>query len=115
MPLTLDAAQLPADAIEVGRIHDAWGIKGWFKVIAYSASAEALFCSKRWYLQPPERGDRHFAGTVLLRIREARERGLTVRAIADQLAAEGVVSRKGAPLHFTTVADILRGPRDAAA
>jgi len=34
---------LPADAIEVGRIADAWGIKGWFKVLPYSANPEALF------------------------------------------------------------------------
>ena len=48
----LEAAELPADAIEVGRIADAWGIKGWFKVLPYSASPEALFSSKRWYLLP---------------------------------------------------------------
>jgi len=38
-----EAAVLPADAIEVGRIADAWGIKGWFKILPYSASPEALF------------------------------------------------------------------------
>ena len=37
----LEAAELPADAIEVGRILDAWGIKGWFKVFPYSADPEA--------------------------------------------------------------------------
>jgi len=40
---TLEAAELPADAIEVGRIADAWGIKGWFKVLPHSAQPEALF------------------------------------------------------------------------
>jgi len=39
----LEAAELPADAIEVGRIADAWGIKGWFKVLPHSAQPEALF------------------------------------------------------------------------
>jgi len=39
----LETAELPADAIEVGRIADAWGIKGWFKVLPYSADPEALF------------------------------------------------------------------------
>jgi len=39
----LETAELPADAIEVGRILDAWGIKGWFKVLPHSASPEALF------------------------------------------------------------------------
>jgi 16S rRNA processing protein RimM len=62
---------LPADAIEVGRIADAWGIKGWFKVLPHSASPEALFSSKRWYLQPSERGAKTFTGTAAA----ARARG----------------------------------------
>jgi 16S rRNA processing protein RimM len=49
-------AELPADAIEVGRIADAWGIKGWFKVLPHSADPQALFSSKRWYLQPTGEG-----------------------------------------------------------
>jgi 16S rRNA processing protein RimM len=51
----LEFADMPADAIEVGRIADAWGIKGWFKVLPHSASPEALFSSKRWYLLPSDR------------------------------------------------------------
>jgi len=39
----LESAALAEDAIEVGRILDAWGIKGWFRVQAYSAQPEALF------------------------------------------------------------------------
>ncbi|MBP6781155.1 MAG: ribosome maturation factor RimM, partial [Ottowia sp.] len=46
----LEPAELPADAVEVGRVLDAWGIKGWFKILPYSASPEALFSSKRWFL-----------------------------------------------------------------
>ncbi|MBI5278716.1 MAG: ribosome maturation factor RimM [Burkholderiales bacterium] len=69
----VEPAELPADAIEVGRIADAWGIKGWFKVLPHSASPEALFSSKRWFLQPPERGAKSFTGTVLLRVKEVKE------------------------------------------
>ena len=65
-PLTLEPAELPADAVEVGRIADAWGVKGWFKVLPHSSNPEALFSSKRWYLQPSERGAKTFDGTVLL-------------------------------------------------
>lgn len=90
----LEAAELPADAIEVGRIADAWGIKGWFKVQSYSASPEALFSSRRWLIQPPETGARHFTGTRLLRIREAKEHADTVVAtspeVADRNAAEAL-------------------------
>ena len=90
--LGLDAAELPADAIEVGRIADAWGIKGWFKVLPYSASPEALFSSKRWFLQPAERGAKTFSGTVLLKVKEAKEHSDSVVAtsaeVPDRNAAE---------------------------
>ncbi|WP_172217869.1 ribosome maturation factor RimM [Caenimonas soli] len=90
----LDPAELPADAIEVGRIADAWGIKGWFKVLPHSASPEALFSSKRWYLLPTERGTKTFTGTVLLRVREAKEHSDTIVASAhevdDRSAAEAL-------------------------
>ena len=85
LPAGLEAASLPADAVEVGRIADAWGVKGWFKVIPHSASPEALFSSRRWYLQPTERGKATFAGTVLLRIREAKEHSDAIVATAHDV------------------------------
>ena len=105
----LETAELPADAIEVGRILDAWGIKGWFKVLPHSASPEALFSSKRWFLLPPERSAKPRRPTeaaadaadwtqpLLLRVREAKDHSDSVVAcsedIADRNAAE---SLKGA-------------------
>jgi len=92
--LNLEPAELPADAIEVGRIADAWGVKGWFKVLSHSGRSEALFSSKRWYLQPSERGAKTFAGTVLLPIRQAKDHSDTVVAwaqgIDDRDAAEAL-------------------------
>jgi 16S rRNA processing protein RimM len=85
MTLGLESADLPADAIEVGRIADAWGIKGWFKVLPYSASPEALFSSKRWFLQPAERGAKTFSGTVLLKIKEAKEHSDSVVATSAEV------------------------------
>ena len=105
MSLLLESAPLPADAIEVGRVLDAWGIKGWFKVLPHSASPEALFSSKRWFLQPPDKAkapgggprDFPFTGTVLLKVREAKEHSDSIVACAqevdDRSAAE---SLKGA-------------------
>ncbi len=90
----LEPVELPADAIEVGRIADAWGIKGWFKVLPHSASPEALFSSKRWYLQPSERGAKTFSGTVRLSIKEAKEHSdsvvVTAHEVADRNAAEAL-------------------------
>jgi 16S rRNA processing protein RimM len=85
LPTGIEAAALPADAIEVGRIADAWGLKGWFKVLPHSADPQALFSSKRWYLQPSEQGARTFSGTVLLRIREAKDHSDAVVARADEI------------------------------
>jgi|SRR3569623_833011 len=83
LPAQIEPADLPADAIEVGRIADAWGIKGWFKVLPHSADPQALFSSTRWYLQPSERGTKTFSGTVLLRVRETKEHADTIVARAD--------------------------------
>ena len=94
----LEAAEMPADAIEVGRIADAWGIKGWFKVLPYSADPEALFSSKRWYLLPTERGAQTFTGVAQLSVKEAKDHSNTVVA-----TAHGVDDR--------TAAEALRGSR----
>ena len=81
----LEPAELPADAIEVARIGEAWGVKGWFKVIPFSAQPEALFSSKRWYLLPTERGIPAFTGVAKLAIKEAKEHSDTVVASAHEV------------------------------
>ena len=90
----LEAAELPSDAIEVGRIQDAWGIKGWFRVLPYSADPEALFSSKRWYLMPSEKGAKTFSGVAKLAIKEAKVHSDGVVASAhevdDRNAAEAL-------------------------
>jgi 16S rRNA processing protein RimM len=90
----LDAAELPADAIEVGRIADAWGINGWFKVLTYSADPEAVFSSKRWFLVPAQVGSKTFSGVVKLAIKEAKTHSGTVVAwaheVGDRSAAESL-------------------------
>lgn len=90
----LESTTLPADAVEVGRIADAWGVKGWFKVIAYSADPEALFTAKQWFLLPAEKGAKNFAGAVLLPVKQARPHSdsivATSPAVADRNAAEAL-------------------------
>ena len=99
---------MPADAIEVGRIADAWGIKGWFKVLPHSASPEALFSSKRWFLLPPDRpmkpsrvvgsaaskAAQTWTEPLVLRIKESKDHSDTVVACAhdidDRNAAEAL-------------------------
>ena len=94
----LEPADLPADAIEVGRVSDAWGIKGWFKVLPYSAEPEALLAAKQWFLLPAERGAKTFTGVNRLSVADAR-----THADAVVAAAHGVQDRDGA--------EALRGAR----
>lgn len=81
----LAVAELPADAIELGRIADAWGVHGAFKLLAHSGHAQALLAAKHWYAQASERGAKTFSGTLLLPIREAREQGGALVARAQGL------------------------------
>lgn len=85
----------PEDAIEVGRIVDAWGIKGGIKVLPFSANPQALFSTRRWFLKPSE--DRPPASGIapppaVLRITGAREQGdaivATAQDVPDRNAAE---------------------------
>jgi len=102
---------LPADAIEIGRITDAWGIKGWLKVLPHSASPEALFSAKRWFLLPPDRPMKPQRGqeaaassqqvwrdALLLDVQEVKDHSDTVVA-----RALGIEDRNGA--------ESLRGAR----
>jgi 16S rRNA processing protein RimM len=89
----------PDDAVEVGRIVDAFGVKGWFKVQPFSPDPQALFGSRRWFLKAPD-----FVGPgvrplpVLLRITHAKDHGELVVASAQEVPDR-------------TVAESLRGAR----
>lgn len=90
----LEAAVLPKDAVEVARIADAWGVKGWFKVLAFSSDPEALFTAKEWFLLPTEKGAKNFTGCVMLPVKQARVHSDTIvatsPAVLDRNAAEAL-------------------------
>jgi 16S rRNA processing protein RimM len=93
------ASAMPEDAVEVGRILGAWGIQGGLKVKPFAADPQALFSSKRWFIQPPE-GPRPVGlkpgGPLptLLRVISAREHGdgvvATVQDLTDRNGAEAL-------------------------
>jgi 16S rRNA processing protein RimM len=84
---------LPADAVEVGRVLGAWGIKGWIKVQAFADDPQALFSTKRWHLLAPD-GPRVASTPALLRVTQAREHGgmvvAGVQEVVDRNAAEAL-------------------------
>jgi len=94
----LTSSNLPGDALEVGRILDAWGVKGWVKILPHSTDPEALFSAKAWFLQVPDArfrpGFTGFSGTVSLKVDEAKIHSGTVVAkftgLDDRNAAEAL-------------------------
>lgn len=107
LELKLPSAELPPDAVEIGRVTDAWGVKGWFKVLSHSSEPAALLSSSSWYLQPTDRGPRSFQGTVQLVVRQSREhaggivawaQGIDDRSSAEALRGSRIfVPRSGFP------------------
>ena len=84
----------PADAVEVGRVLGAWGIQGGIKVKPYAADPQALFSSKRWFLEPPAVARPGLVLPPMLRIVSARTHGdgvvATAQELPDRNAAEAV-------------------------
>jgi len=89
MAFDLKPSALPDDCIEVGRILDAWGVKGWLKILPHSSDPEALFSAKSWFLQAPDAkfrpGFNAFTGTVTLAVDEAKTHSGSVVAKIDGL------------------------------
>ncbi|MEP7102713.1 MAG: ribosome maturation factor RimM [Burkholderiales bacterium] len=89
-PAGADAAW-PIDAIEVGRIGEPWGLKGWVKVQPFAADPQALFSSRRWFLLPSEKASplRPATGTAaipsLLKITQVKDHGDVVVALAQEV------------------------------
>ncbi len=102
----LEPAALPPDAVELGRVQEAWGIKGWVRLHSHSADPEVLLAAKRWFLLPPEarfaRGFDAFSGVVTVAVDEVKTHadGLVARIdpIADRNAAEAL---KGARIYVS--------------
>jgi len=105
-PDVQDDSVRPADAIEVARVLGAWGVKGGIKLKAFSSDPQALFSSKRWFV---ERGERKMAlpatpGTRqpvlprLLRVIQVREQGdgivATCHELTDRDAAEAMAGAR---------------------
>jgi len=81
----------PDDAVEVGRVLGAWGIKGGIRVQPFSKAPAALFSSRRWFIKPPEtpvaglKPGGAVAYPRLLRITSSKEQGDSVVATAQEL------------------------------
>jgi len=99
LPITDDNANAvwPDDAVEVARVADAWGIKGWLRIQPYAADAQAVFKARQWFLQPPAGKPRPKDAPVLpklLNVTLVKEHSdgviASVREVADRNGAEAL-------------------------
>ena len=95
----IDSDALPGDALEVGRIVEAWGLKGGLRVQPYATPASALLAARRWYLRAAEQvahlPNRSSTGLpAWIDIGDVREHGeglvATSKAVPDRTAAEAL-------------------------
>lgn len=94
-PMLDDGVAWPEDAVEVGRVVDAWGVKGGIKVMPFSSDPQALFCTKKWFLLPAEKpGPQRLSAARFLKVNQAREQGdvvvATAEGLSDRNAAEAL-------------------------
>lgn len=117
--MTTTAPGWPEDAVEVGRVADAWGVKGWIKVQPFSSEPDALLAARRWFLKPADTPavPRPAAASArplppLLTVQGARRHGDVVVAgaaeVPDRNAAEAL---KGARI-FVSRADFPQSGED---
>ena len=112
-------ADWPDDAIEVGRIVDAWGLKGWIKVQPFAANPQALFSSRRWFLLPSEKTSlRPVVASAtgspipsLLKITQIKDHGDVVVALTQEVADRtGAEALRGARVFIGRASFPTAGP-----
>lgn len=89
---------MPADAVAVGRVAGAFGVKGWIKVQPFSLDASALIASDCWWTS--SESPRAQPLPAQLKVLALREQGdflvAQVEGVDERNGAEGL---RGAVLH----------------
>lgn len=95
-----DAPPFPADAVEVGAVLGAYGVRGALKVKPHAADPQALFSTRRWFLKLPPAAPATPPRPTFLHVTQARAQGdavvATCRELADRDAAQAL---RGATIH----------------
>jgi 16S rRNA processing protein RimM len=111
-----DAVQWPADAVEVGRVLGAWGVKGALKVRPHAADPQGLFSTRRWFLAAPSAAGPAAARPEaclrrVLRIAQVRSHGnLVVATVRDILDRDAAQAMAGATVHVARSSFPTPGP-----
>lgn len=89
---------MPADAVAVGRVAGAFGVKGWIKVQPFSLDASALISSETWWLTSETPRPQPLPGS--LKVLSLREQGeMLVAQVEGVDERNGAEALRGAVLH----------------
>lgn len=92
------AVPWPDDAVEVGRVLGAWGVKGWIRVQPYAAQPQVLLRSRQWFID---------VGEAAPRVSTRRQ---SIDVTAAKVHGDGIVASL-AQCGDRTAAEALRGAR----
>lgn len=87
----------PADAVEVGAVLGAYGLKGWIKVAPHAQDGDALLSAKRWWLVKGREG-------------QAQRTHHSAARVSAKLHADSVVAQL-AGVDDRDAAELMRGTR----
>jgi 16S rRNA processing protein RimM len=77
--IDIDAAA-PADLVEVGRVMEAYGVRGGIKIQPYSAQPDALLAAKTWWLAKSGGGAKPAGEVRRVEVLTAKRHGAAVAA-----------------------------------
>ncbi len=103
-PSAVAHCEMPRDALEIGRILDAWGLKGWLRIQPFSEDAPALLRAKHWYLAPPDNERSARLPGV------ARQWPASLEVVSSRMHGDTVVAQVRG-VDDRTAAEVLRGGR----
>ncbi len=80
-PASQADASWPSDAVEVGHVVGAWGVKGGVKIAPESSDATSLLATKRWWLRPKTIGRINHSSSISYEVLSKRVQGDGVMAM----------------------------------
>lgn len=107
---------LPPDAVQVGHVLGAWGVKGALRIQSYSVQAGALMATNLWHLLPPEQpfgvsSSNNLDGMPKPKGNHAEPSSLSTLTITHVREHDGTLVVEAQEVKDRTAAEQLKGAR----
>lgn len=107
---------LPPDAVQVGHVLGAWGVKGALRIQSYNVQADALMATNLWHLLPPEQpfgvsSSNNLDGMPKPKGNHAEPSSLSTLTITHVREHDGTLVVEAQEVKDRTAAEQLKGAR----